>query len=668
MTRPAASWLVAAAGAVVFTALALSSLRVRAATFDEGVYISAGYAHLATGDYRLLPIHPPLSKLAAAWPLVLAGARADFQDAAFREADPWDFAHRFLYRWNDADWMLGLARLPVVALTAAFAALLFAWTRAHWGLAAAALALLLFVFSPEMLAHGALATSDLPVALCLFLAVAAFERVTDRATWPWLVAAGLATGGAFIAKYSGLVLVPILFGLALVVAVGPWPLRLDLRGWPGGRQTLATRGARARHVAGLIAVMALVSVTVIWAAFGFRYAAAADPAVPVSLDWSSQTARGPAQAAAGFARDHHLLPEAYVFGFVDTLRRSRGRPAFLMGEHSPRGWWYFFPAAFALKTPVALLLLLALALFATWKDAPPARAEWFVWVPSIVYLVFCLTSRVNLGVRYLLPLYPFLFVTAARVARLAARLRAARVAVVLLAAWYVVSVLRVHPYPLAYFNELAGGPAHGYRHLVDSSLDWGQDLKGLKPWLDAHHVGRIKLSYFGTADPAYYGVPCDYLPSSMRPAPERLVLFVRPGDVVVVSATNLQGVYLPPGVRPLMELLRARPPAASIGYTLLVYRPDFTWLLPPPDAEALGWLEQATESYAEAARLEPSLAEAHGHLGLAWQRRGRNRRAVAAFAEALRLDPAYLDSRPDHRRAWEAALAAQPRRRQGEGG
>ena len=126
----------------------------------------------------------------------------------------------------------------------------------------------------------------------------------------------------------------------------------------------------------------------------------------------------------------------------------------------------------------------------------------------------------------------------------------------------------------------------------------------------------------------------------------------------MVSATNLQGVYLPQPMHTLMDRLRSRPPLTTVGHTLFVYRSDFTWFLSPSDAEGLGWLEQATESYAEAARLDPANAEAHGHLGLAWQMRGRNRRAVAAFEEALRIDPSYLDARPDHKRAWEAARSA----------
>jgi hypothetical protein len=669
VTRPFPHALLAAAALVVFVVLAVSSLRTRSATFDEGVYIASGYGHLAAGDYRLIPVHPPLAKLLAAAPLVATGARADFRDESWLEADPWDFAHRLLYRWNDADRILLLARLPVVALAALLGWGVFSWTRRHWGVAAASLAVWLFAFSPEVLAHGGLATSDLAVTFFVFCAVVAFERVTDHATWPRVLAAGAAAGGALISKFSGLVLIPMLVLLAVVVALGsrPWPV--DMPAWLGGRQVLTTRRARTRHLLGVLAVMGLVSFTLIWGAHGFRYAASGDPAHPEVLAWREGGTAAPVGTAVEFIRHRRLLPEAYVFGFVDTLRRSRGRPSFLLGQSSTEGWWYFFPAAFALKTPLALLLLLALALTVGWRVAAPRRVELFVLLPVAVYAAFCLTSRVNLGLRYVLPVFPFLFVIAGRMARLGARSRPWAVLVALLAAWYAASTLRVHPYHLAYFNEAAGGPAGGYRHLVDSSLDWGQDLKGLKSYIDRHGIRRVKLSYFGTADPRYYGIPCDYLPGSMRPAPDRLVLFVSPGDVVVVSATNLQGVYLPRAVLPLMEELRARRPLATIGYSLFVYRADFAWFLDPTAAHELGWFEDAIGSYEEASRLMPDSPEPHARLGLAWLVAGRHRRAVAAYEEALRRDPSYLDARPEHARARQAALSAvQPRPARGREG
>ena len=143
-------------------------------------------------------------------------------------------------------------------------------------------------------------------------------------------------------------------------------------------------------------------------------------------------------------------------------------------------------------------------------------------------------------------------------------------------AWYAVSVLHVHPRYLGYFNELAGGPSQGWRYLVDSNVDWGQDLKALKAWTDAHDVKHLKLSYFGTADPVYYRIPCEMLPSKMHPDPPRIVRDVQAGELVAVSVTNLHGVYFEGGERRLMHRLRALTPIDRVGYSIFIYRPDFS--------------------------------------------------------------------------------------------
>jgi len=151
-----------------------------------------------------------------------------------------------------------------------------------------------------------------------------------------------------------------------------------------------------------------------------------------------------------------------------------------------------------------------------------------------------------------------------------------------LALWYAVSVLRVHPHYLGYFNEVAGGPAQGWRYLVDSNVDWGQDLRALKGWTDAHGVTHLKLSYFGSADPLYYRIPCEMLPSKMHPDPDRIAHDIQPGETVAVSATNLQGVYFEGPDRRLMNRLRALTPIDRVGYSIFIFRPDFSESAPPP--------------------------------------------------------------------------------------
>jgi hypothetical protein len=334
-------------------------------------------------------------------------------------------------------------------------------------------------------------------------------------------------------------------------------------------------------VAVLLLGIAIVAVVVLWASYGFASPLSPDPAVESAFDWGRVSGQGGAiDTAMSVLRRAHALPEAYAFGFLRFFRHSEARPTFLLGRLSDSNFWYYFPVTFALKTPLALIALLVLSMATLRHHAETARTELFLWLPVLIYFLLACTLGLNIGHRHLLPIYPFLFVIAGRCATLAAvRFPGilSSASVVILAAWYGVSVARVHPHYLAYFNELAGGPDGGYRYLVDSNLDWGQDLKGLKPWMDANGVRHIKLSYFGTADPEYYRISCELLPGQMLPPPRDVVRDIKPGDVVAVSATNLQGVYLRPEDRPLMERLRAERPVATIGHSIRIYRADFAW-------------------------------------------------------------------------------------------
>jgi hypothetical protein len=281
----------------------------------------------------------------------------------------------------------------------------------------------------------------------------------------------------------------------------------------------------------------------------------------------------------GWADAYHLLPNAYAQGFLLGQAKAQMRGAFLAGQYSASGWWYYFPVAFLLKTPVTIILLLAggLAVCAIrWREF--ITVPLFILLPAALYLGAAMAQKLNIGLRHILPLYPLvLLIAAAGIAELLRQKKAtALIGLAGLGLFQAFEFGRNCPNYLTFFNQFVGGPRNGNRYLVDSNLDWGQDLKPLKKWMDEHSIASIGLAYFGTADPAYYGIECTYLPGGPFFA-EKLI---RPPELpgyVAVSATVLRGVYLDGRGQAFYRRLVDCEPVACIGNSINVYRFEKPW-------------------------------------------------------------------------------------------
>ena len=270
-------------------------------------------------------------------------------------------------------------------------------------------------------------------------------------------------------------------------------------------------------------------------------------------------------------------PEHYVKGVLHQLAHAeKGHPTFLMGMYSSEGWWYYYPLAFLLKTPLPLLILLVLSLRSC-KKHPRSIDHAFLAVPVAVFFLFFSIKLLCVGLRYVLPVYPFLFVLAGMAVSFRVKPVKAVMYVVVaaLCAWFSISSLAIYPHYLAYFNEAAGGPDKGYQYLVDSNLDWGQDLKGLGAYMKKKGIEKVHLSYFGTADPRYYDIDYEWMPSYYLPEDyggeqprDRVFRFPRSG-IVAISATNLQNVYF--SDKTFYDWLKEYTPIDKIGYSLFIY-------------------------------------------------------------------------------------------------
>ncbi len=420
------------------------------------------------------------------------------------------------------------------------------------------MALWLHLFEPNLLAHGRYATTDMGGTLFTFLATFLLWRLwaaPTRQTWRRWAPATLAVGLAFGSKMSALGFAPVWIVLAVL------PLYPD-----GGR---GQARAAARRL-GQLAAAGLVALLVVWAIYGFQ--------------WGNFQFISPDLAAL----NGRAGPMPTFWAGVEQIARLSGggrAQSFLLGRFSDTGFVAYFPVAFAVKTP--LVLLAAIALAAVWllRDGRTRRRALFLLLAAALFFGLTMTGALNIGYRHALPALPYLLVL---VAGLAGREVAARrlwnrvsigprsIAAVVVVVLVGVAVW-IHPHYLSYFNPIAGGPANGYRVLIDSNVDWGQDLLRLRRWMDEEDVESVRLGWFGTADPTYYAIPHEPLPGLGRDPFFRLWWAVPfdpaapPPGVYAISATSLWETPLRPEEKNVYAWFRAHQPSDRVGYSILIY-------------------------------------------------------------------------------------------------
>lgn len=557
--------------------LAVHSLLGDSITFDETSHLTAGMSYLKTGDFRLAHDHPPLGKMWAALPLLLMEQEWPSADSmAWRLGSVWSVGWAWLFQLNNGERLLMAARCMIVLLSLGTCLCIYSAARSLFGPSAGLLALFLSAFGPTILAHGRLVTTDMPLTVCTYALLLAFARLAVSMTWGRLLATVLATAALSLVKFSWPLVLPavVVMTAVSILRKTPLPCRLTL-GNRAGRDkpsqsgwVLASRRSRLIGFALVWTVTAGATWVLIWTCYGWRYSPFTGPDadtafllpevtsvadLPADMEgaWAivlTDRAGKPAgNLGAGFvrwARAHRLLPEAYLFGLAHTLKTSRVRASYLNGRFSSTGWRSYFPIAFAIKTPVPTLLLLAIAVIAfVTRHAPIGRDPVLlagVVAAAAIYSGFVIVSNLNIGHRHLLPIYPAVIILAsASTSLLGTRLGKWVIGFALI---WVVANLRIHPHYLSYFNEFVGGPNNGHLYLADSNIDWGQDLKRLASYLEENGDGTVKLAYFGSGDPTEYGVNCEMLKFSMMP-------FAPPAELTagtyVISVTHLLGVNWP---------------------------------------------------------------------------------------------------------------------------
>jgi hypothetical protein len=452
-------------------------------TTDEPIHIAAGLEWLDKGLYTYDRQHPPLARIAVALGPYLDGIVSDVPKTDRRYPLDFLFLNGGYFR------NLTLARMGNLPFLILMCIVVYLWGSLWFNRSTALWALLLFTCLPPILGHSAVATVDAACAATVAAALYTFLRWLERPELRQAVLLGAAVGLALLSKFSSFVFLPVCVTAAIVLlAIANRNVLLGAVGVVGIRK---------------LAISTVIAFFLVWGAYRFSVTA-----------WSPSD--GQRQMVDSFALPVPLLEVKEGIDVVADHNAS-GHPSYLLGEFRTTGWWYFFPVVVAVKTPLPFLILTAIGVVAALRSH--MNSSWqkrLTVIFPVAILLACMTSRINLGVRHILSIYPMMAILAGfGITWLTRKLqrRTLIVAACLLPAWVIVDSVVAHPDYLAYFNQI--GSRHPEAILCESDLDWGQDLHRLSARLRALEVKEVAIRYFGTFPldranlPVYRDVPSE---------------------------------------------------------------------------------------------------------------------------------------------------------------
>jgi Dolichyl-phosphate-mannose-protein mannosyltransferase len=641
-SRRATTWLTALlVAAVIFSLFAsyVHTAKSDSVSWDESQHLYSGWLSWKTGDFGYNPEVPPLVKMWAAVPLL----HRDIKQPAYT-SDPFKkegfvLGQRFLAA-NGIDRTLIPARIMASLLTLLLATTIFFCAKEMFGRNSALFALLLFAFDPNFLAHGAYVTTDIGASLTMLAAVYAFYRYVTAPSIPKMIVLGLAVGLTMTAKFTGIFIVPI---LCFIAAIDYWQSKKTVR---------SAESASARQMVTAIVLALIIGVGCVWSIYHFRYAArpASLELNPTSEQYLQKLTSPLSRGALTTTARLHLLPEAYIYGLADTKISAGDIPSYFFGRtYSGASHWYF-PAAFLIKSTLPFLILLGITIIVAFRGHWKKRREIvFLTVPPIFLFLLSSSSDLGIGYRHLFPMFPMLYILIAGcAAHIVSRNPKYAYGFAALLLWQVITTVAARPALLAYANEAWGGPSKTHLYLSDSNVDWGQQLKAVKHYLETHPSQPCYFAYSaqGPIDFRDYGINCRVLPTGA--ALWAGLDTMRFGDDPNVSGTLLisdgevSGVDIPGKQNPYAQFASIQP-AATIDRGVYVYNGLFSLgaaaaLEHVHAAQDFANQHNLTDTLREARiaqKLDPNNPEVHAILGDALAETGDTTAAQAEYSAAL---------------------------------
>jgi 4-amino-4-deoxy-L-arabinose transferase-like glycosyltransferase len=614
---------------------------------DEPAHIFAGYRHWECKDFGINPEHPPLVKLLATAPLI--ARRLPFPDIGCGtqitpKVSGFVQGNIFIVQ-NGVDEIVVPARLATALISLILAVVVFLAAREMFGLWAGIATLALFVFEPNIIANGSIVTTDLAISATAFAAVYALYRYGKKPTPVRFLMVAVSVGLMLSAKHSALLLLPVLF--FLVIADGAIFRNSE-------RSRVEIIGRRTAFFCATV----LIGLTILWAMYGFQYYSLPGATSPtVSLEQYAQELGRPETINSRSMKivqgigSLSILPESYVVGLTD-IAAANSRNTVILNRPYTTGQWWYFPLAFVVKSSVALLLLLPVGLVALAFEKEKRRELLFLLVPAISYFAISLTSGMNLGVRHLLPVYPFFIVIAASGSTmLAARFRWFGFGLAVILLFHAFTPLRIAPHYMAFSNDFAGGLNETHNYMRDAGVDYGQSLKLPAEYIKQNNIAPEDCWFAGRGNYVMVKAlsPCRVLPSGMTQIVGEMM--VDPVPPVIEGIIFVSANELPPRGGPEYSPIAESKPVAILGGAVLVYQGRFD----VPRAAAmsrvnrafafirLNQLDEAKDNATEAINIYPADPRPHAALANVLVRQNMLTEAKAEFEKALELaqsDPA----------------------------
>lgn len=545
--------------------LNLASSIDRNGAYDENTYTTTAIQHYKTGQIIYNVEHPPLSKYLIGFPLNFLNLKIP-QEIYTSTSRPLEFAEitkvtqKFLFEMgNNVDEILFWARIPIMLVSLLGGIYVFRWSKELFGDKVALVTTFLYAFNPTIIANAGLATTDMTAMVFMFISGYYFWKYVKAPSKSSLVKVGVTFGLTLLSKHTALYLIPI-FALILF--------------WQ--KFSLDSIGLKDKVKQSITPLFLIIILGTFVLNAGYLFQGTLSPISnykyygPIIMekisemdDYSKRTVLNT------FVKIPLPLPESYVKGMIfDMLFSQKDYRSYLNGQIFYGRNVLYFPTAVLFKNPIPFLLLVFAGLALMVKNHK--SDEYYLLIPAIFILfLFTFVTKFNVGVRHIMPIFPFLLVFCGKGIEFLMRSNKKLIILSVLLIWYAFSAISVYPHYLAYFNELAGGPDNGYKYLIDSNLDWGQDLKGLRTFMLENGISKIKLSYFGTADPSYYNLSYERM---MDTTPFNLTanLNCEPTDgLIAISATNLFGMgRMEPDC---FDWIKKYEPIEKIGYSIFVY-------------------------------------------------------------------------------------------------